>query len=139
MTCAAGRAASMPGPAQEPRYDRLLGPFHSAAGAMRILELAGEDELDQLRAQGGILALRAGDGPWAYPAFQFDTESGCVLPGLLPVLAALRPAPRWGAALWLVTEHPDLGGLSPLDALAVGAAGDDVAGLAGQYAQGISA
>ena len=120
-------------------YDRLLGPFYSSTGVMNLLGIPTKQALDDRRTRGTLLAARTSDDAWVYPAFQFDAGARTVRPALKPVLAALKMAPRWGAALWLVTELPELGGRCPLKSVDSEDRTDLVCRLAAQYAQGVSA
>ena len=117
-------------------YDRLLGPFYSSAGVMRVLGIPTERALAARHKRGTLLALPTSDGVLVYPAFQFDQQAHSVRRSLVPVLAQLKNAPRWGAALWLVTEHDDLEHRSPLIAAAAGPKDCKlVCRLAEQYSQ----
>ena len=133
-------AAAVPGATALSEYDRLIGPFYSSAGAMRVLGIPTKQALADRRRRGTLLAARTSEGVWVYPSFQFDLGARSVRSSLVPVLAALKPAPRWGAALWLTTEHEELGGRTPI-AAASGSARDRelVCRLAAQYAQAIAA
>jgi hypothetical protein len=106
---------------------------------MRLLGIRTKQALDDRRRRGTILAARTADGVWAYPSFQFDVTARRVRPALAPVLVALKGAPRWGAALWLVTARDDLDGSSPEVAVDGEGARDRVVQLAQQYATAIAA
>lgn len=117
-------------------YDALIGPFYSSAGVMRLLRVPSKQALADRRTRGTLLAAQTSDGAWLYPAFQFDATAHAVRPELVPVLAELKTAPRWGAALWLVTEHPDLDSHRPVDAAkASPSVRDRVCALAAEYRQ----
>lgn len=118
-------------------YAELLGPFYSSAGVMRLLKIPTKQALADRRGLGTVLAAQTDDGAWVYPSFQFDKVHARVRRELVPVLAALKDAPRWGAALWLVTEHPDLDGQAPLS-VAQGENVARVAELAGQYTTAVT-
>lgn len=96
-----------------------LGPFYDSAGARLQLGLRTKQALDSRRKTQTVLAMQTGDGTWLYPAWQF-TGDGHVHQVLLPALKALRGIDRWQAGVWLVSEHPDLGGISPRQALREG-------------------
>lgn len=132
-------AAAVPKASTRSEYDRLLGPFYSSTGVMALLAVPTKQALDDRRKRGTVLAARTSDDVWVYPAFQFDVQAGTVRPDLKPVLAALKPAPRWGAALWLVTERDDLGGRSPLAAAESAADRALVCRLAAEYAEAVAA
>ena len=136
---AAAMAAVLPDVSTRSEYDGLLGPFYSSTGVMRLLGVPTKQALDDRRKRGTVLAARTSDGVWAYPALQFDVKARSVRPELKPVLAALRTAPRWGAALWLVTGHPDLDGRPPLEAVSVVTTRALVRRLAAEYAQAVAA
>ena len=135
---AAVLTSAVPDAIPHSEYDRLLGPFYSSRGVMRLLNIPTRQALSDRRSRGTVLAASTSDDVWVYPAFQFDTRARGVRRELVPLLSALKPAPRWGAALWLVTPHPELGGVAPIDR-----AGDVdaafVARLAAQYADAVSA
>lgn len=132
--------AAVPGATSLSEYDRLLGPFYSSTGAMRMLDVPTKQALADRRRRGTLLAARTSDDVWVYPSFQFDPKARSVRRSLVPVLAELKTAPRWGAALWLVSEHEELGGRSPLKAAAASAKDRElVCRLAAQYAQAVAA
>jgi hypothetical protein len=93
-----------------------VGPFYDSAGARLQLGLRTKQALDSRRNTQTILAMQTGDGTWLYPAWQF-TGDGSVHQVLLPALKELRGMDRWQVGVWLVSEHPDLGGISPRQAL----------------------
>lgn len=93
-----------------------LGPFYDSAGALHQLGGVTKQALGSRRANQSVLAMRAGDGQWLYPAWQFTGDGG-IHPALVPVLKALRGLDRWAAGVWLVADHPDLLGSSPRQAL----------------------
>jgi hypothetical protein len=132
-------AAGIPDAGAAPGYPDLLGPFYSSSGVARLLGIPTKQALDDRRRRGTVLAARTADGMWVYPAFQFDPVTRRVRAGLVPVLAALKTAPRWGAALWLRTPHPDLEDRAPEEVAEDAPRRDFVVGLAAGYAQAISA
>lgn len=77
--------------------------------------------LDRMTNARTLLSVPTATGSLAYPAFQFDS-GGEPLPGLARVLGALDPArlDPWGAALWLIAEHPGLAGQTPAATLRAG-------------------
>lgn len=119
---------SLPSAGLDEHFDGL-GPFYDSAGARRQLGGVTKQALESRRHHHTVLALRAGDGTWLYPAWQF-TGSGDIHVALRPVLRALRDLDRWAAGVWLVAEHPALGGRSPREALRAGVDPDEVAALA---------
>jgi len=129
--------AGIPDAAGPATYADLVGPFYSSSGVMRLLSIPTKQALDDRRRRGTVLSARTEDEVWVYPAFQFDPERRRVRANLAPVLAALKQAPRWGAALWLVTEHPELEGLAPERAVDVAHLRDAVPELASQYAEAV--
>lgn len=132
-------ASAAPTVSTRSEYDRLLGPFYSSTGVMNLLDVPTKQALDDRRKRGTLLAARTSDNIWVYPAFQFDAKARSVRPALKAVLAALKPAPRWGAALWLVTALPDLGGRCPLKAVEKPQDRGLVCQLAAEYAQAVAA
>jgi hypothetical protein len=131
-------AAGIPDVAPTHPYARLLGPFYSSGGVMRFLKVPTKQALSDRRHRGTVLAAQTDDGTWVYPSFQFDPKRARVHRALVPVLSALRGAPRWGAALWLTTGHPDLADRTPLAATLAGDDADTVVELAGQYAAAVT-
>ena len=125
--------AGIPDSSGASEYERLCGPFYSSAGVMRLLGIRTKQALDDRRRRGTILAARTADRVWVYPAFQFDVAHRRVKSDLVPVIGALKSAPRWGALLWLVTPQPRLGDRSPVDA-ASGDGAEQVVDLAQDYA-----
>ena len=131
----ADRGTELPEPrvwqprSEEDREVAGLGPFYYSAGARHQLGGITKQALDSRRTHESVLAMRAGDGQWLYPAWQF-TGDGRVHGVLAPVLKALRGLDRWAAGVWLVSAHPDLDGSSPREALRAGADADSVAMLA---------
>jgi hypothetical protein len=126
-------------PAEHP-FAAALGPFYSSAGVMRLLGIPSTQALDDRRRRWTVLAAKTDEGRWVYPAFQFDAERARVHPRLAPVLRSLRGAPRWGAALWLATEHPDLDGQPPRQAAELGSADPQfLTQLAEQFVAAVSA
>lgn len=120
-------------------YDQLIGPFYSSSAVMTLLGVPTKQALDDRRRRGTILAARTSDGVWVYPVFQFDDSRRKLVEGLVPVLAALKPAPRWGAALWLVTPQPSLRDQSPLQACTDNGLSGLVRRLATEYATAVTA
>ena len=127
-------AAGIPDVAGPASYADVVGPFYSSSGVMRLLNIPTKQALDDRRRRGTVLSARTADEVWVYPAFQFDPEQHRVRTNLAPVLAALKRAPRWGAALWLVTEHPELEGQAPERAVDLPGLRDRVPELAAIYA-----
>ena len=124
-----GAGLPQAGPAALDPHFAGLGPFYDSAGARHQLGDITKQALDSRRTHESVLAMRAGDGQWLYPAWQF-TGDGRVHGVLAPVLKALRGLDRWAAGVWLVSAHPDLDGSSPREALRAGADADSVARLA---------
>lgn len=106
-----------------------LSPFYATDGAMHQLGGITKQALDSRRRTQSVLAMQTGDGTWLYPAWQFDGH-GSIHGVLTPVLKALRGMDRWQAGVWLVADNPDLGGVSPRQALREGVAPADVARVA---------
>jgi hypothetical protein len=136
----AAMAAGIPDVAAQHPFAALLGPFHSSASVRRMLRVPSKQALDDRRRRWTLLAAKTQERVWVYPAFQFDAPHARVHLWLRPLLHALRGAPRWGAAVWLVTEHPDLDGLSPQRAAALGTEDPQfIARLAQQYRVAVTA
>lgn len=117
------------GPADLDPHFADLGPFYDSAGALHQLGGVTKQALGSRRANESVLAMRAGDGQWLYPAWQFSGDGG-IHTALVPVLKALRGLDRWAAGVWLVADHPDLSGSSPRQALRRGTDPATVARLA---------
>lgn len=122
--------ASLPdSPAELDPHVADVGPFYISDGAIRQLGGISKQAVDSRRRTWSILAMRTQDGTWLYPAWQF-TGDGRVHDVLRSVLKALRGMDRWAAGVWLVSDHPDLGGRSPRQALRDGLQPEQVANLA---------
>lgn len=128
--------AALPDAAAPHPYAQL-GPFYSSSGVTRLLRIPSKQALDDRRKRGTVLGAKTAEGTWVYPSFQFDIKKHQVRRPLVPVLSALKDAPRWGAALWLSTPHPDLGDQLPRDAAKANT--ELVARLARQYVQAVTA
>lgn len=120
----------------DPHY-APLSPFYDSRGAAHQLGGITKQALSDRRRCGSVLAMRAGDGTWLYPAWQF-TGAGAVHPSLVPALRALKPLDRWAAGVWLVGEHPDLDGRCPRAALGDGEDPHRVAALAALAAANVT-
>ena len=112
----------------DPHYADLAPVFDSRGAAAQLGGISRQ-ALSGRRRTGSVLAMRAGNGNWVYPAWQF-TGAGTVHPRLTPVLRALRPLDPWAAGVWLASAHPNLGGRSPRTALGDGQDPQQVAALA---------
>ena len=106
-----------------------LGPFYNSDGARQQLGNITKQAVDSRRRTGTILAMQTQDSTWLYPAWQF-TGGGAIHDVLVPVLRALRGMDRWQSGVWLVSDHPDLDGTSPRQALREGVDPAQVAALA---------
>ena len=70
------------------------------------------------RARGTLLGLRAPNGDFVYPAFQFHNHG--VLPGLADVLRAFQVEDPWTQLSVLLGPSGRLGGAAPIQALLQG-------------------
>jgi hypothetical protein len=70
------------------------------------------------RTRGTLLGVRAANGDYLYPAFQFTSQG--VLPGLAEVLAAFQVSEPWTHLSVLLSPAGRLGGQTPLQALREG-------------------
>lgn len=105
---------------------RLLS---EAGGAYEVSEVADRlgitpAAVHQRRQRGTLLAVRAANGQWVYPAFQFEPPERANEIGR--VLAAFRVDEPWTKLSVLLSGAPSLGGRRPIDALRDG----DVEGAA---------
>lgn len=104
----------------------LLRPFWSEAKVCRELALT-TDELRDLEANGGILALPTSDEAPAnlYPVDQFERADGHVRvrPALQAAFRELRTSDAWAVAIAVLrTPAPELDDLAPLEAARDGVA-----------------
>lgn len=97
--------------------DRAGGAFTTgqAAGLLGITPQA----IHGRRERGNLLALRAPNGDYLYPRFQFSAQG--VLPGLAEVLAAFQVDDPWTRLSVLLSPAGQLGGQTPVQALVKGA------------------
>lgn len=100
-----------------------VGPdFYDEAALAEALTADGEPidvaTVRELRSAGRIVALSTADEQWIHPTWQ--VRDGRLVPGLDAVLAAFKGAPAWSVALWLTTDHDDLDGATPVQALIAG-------------------
>lgn len=117
----------------EDRYAALLtsrGDLISAAEVAERLRIS-EAEVEILRQERRLLGIRR-EQAFMYPAWQLGSAGP--LPAVVKILAVLAIGvgdPRAQLA-FLVTERPDLDGLTPLDALRSGRI-DEVLEIARNY------
>lgn len=120
----------------EPSPWAELGPFYSTAGIARVLGGVSRQAVEERRRRRTILALRAADGVWVYPAFQLDGRNR-VVAGLADVLARFRPDgpdDEWMVAAFVAAPQPGLGGRSIVEHLRAGGATADALALADERA-----
>lgn len=103
-------ASVIPAAVRNP-LDVEIGPFFDTAGVQAFLDVTKQG-VEKRRAKHTIMALRTADGRWVYPVWQFEDRQ--VIPALVPAFQAFADSPPWSAALWFVTENPDLDGATPL-------------------------
>ena len=101
------------------RYrEKILGaeggtlPSQEVAGILGITRQA----VDKRRKAGRLIGLSTGRRGYAYPAWQFDSESG-TLPGLEAVLADLSDHDPWMQLSFMLNPNPHLDDQSPLEML----------------------
>ena len=92
------------------------GPFYTAEQVMELLDITNVATLTDRHRRGTLLEIRTAGGETLYPTYQFDNNTRRLRAGLSPILAALKTVNSTDAALWLTTEHDQLGGHTPLDA-----------------------
>jgi hypothetical protein len=90
------------------------GPALRAAEVAATLKVTRQ-AIDKRRRAGQLLAVTTGGRGYHYPAWQF-TPTG-LLPGLQPVLAALKLHPPWAQLRFFVSGNHRLSGKRPLDCL----------------------
>lgn len=115
--------ALMARPVEDHPWRAILGPVYRSEGAARRLGNLTRQSLDGRRRRYQVLGVRTADGRWAYPAWQFASDEGGVMDGMVDVLGILLPvADGLAAARWLRTPNRRLDGSEPLDAIRVGGA-----------------
>lgn len=72
----------------------------------------------QRRQRGTLLAVRAANGQWLYPAFQFEPHD--LANEIGHILSAFRVTDPWTRLSVLLSGAPSLGGGRPIDALRKG-------------------
>jgi hypothetical protein len=92
------------------RLDALIGPFYNTDGVAALLGGLPRTAVAARREAGELLGVKTSDGVWIYPVFQF-----AVHPALRQAIKALADSPRWSAALWFVTENPELDEKTPVE------------------------
>jgi hypothetical protein len=97
---------------------RLL--LEEAGGAYEVSEVAQllgvtPAAVHQRRQRATLLAIRAANGQWLYPAFQFDPPELASQIGR--VLSAFRVTEPWTKLSVLLSGAPSLGSRRPIDAL----------------------
>jgi hypothetical protein len=108
------------------RWEGQLGLLLSSTDFQRSTGLSRQ-ALSQAVESGRVLRLTTKAGKTCYPAFQLD-DSGRVLPGLRPLLAAFtgRIASPWTTASWLTSPQPELDDATPVNFLRAGGDVDQV-------------
>lgn len=96
---------------------RLLDEAGGAYTVSDVADLLGVTPaaVHQRRQRGTLLAVRAANGQWLYPAFQFDPPELAYEIGR--VLSAFCVAEPWTRLSVLLSKAPSLGGERPIDAL----------------------
>lgn len=99
---------------------RLLEEAGGAYEVSAVAEFLGitPAAVHQRRQRGTLLAVRAANGQWVYPAFQFEPPT--LANEIGRVLSAFRVAEPWTKLSVLLSGAPSLGGKRPLDALREG-------------------
>lgn len=115
-----------------PHYERL-GPFLDTKAVLRHTGWSPHT-LRKSREADRVLGLQTPDKFWLYPAWQFSSGAATD-ERLLPALAVLNGVDAWSRAVWLLTAHHDLGGISPWRALQEGCSPMRVADLAEDLAR----
>ncbi|MFT8636742.1 MAG: hypothetical protein ABF811_02135 [Pseudoclavibacter sp.] len=99
-------------------WNDVLGPFHSTRGVADLLGVSRQAVAKRVRT-GSLVRVVTETGESLFPAFQL--RSGRPLPGLLPVVRALRAGTddEYAIAQWLAAPDPSTR-RSPADLLAAG-------------------
>jgi hypothetical protein len=127
-----------------PRTDPLAGArmravrvkrelMERAGGALSTGEVAGllgvtPQAIHGRRSRGTLLGVRAPNGDYLYPAFQFTAQG--LLPGLADVLAAFQVGDPWTQLSVLLGPAGRLGGQTPLQAMREGRVTDAIEAVA---------
>lgn len=96
---------------------RLLEEAGGAYEVSAVAEFLGitPAAVHQRRHRGTLLAIRAPNGQWVYPAFQFEPPA--LANEIGRVLTAFRTEEPWTKLSVLLSAAPSLGGRRPIDAL----------------------
>jgi hypothetical protein len=132
--------ATLPPPVPDPlRRARMRGVrikrelLERAGGTLSTGEAAGflgvtPQAIHGRRTRRTLLGVRAANGDYVYPAFQFGSHG--VLPGLADVLAAFQVDEPWTQLSVLLSPAGRLGGQTPLQALCDGRVTDAIEAVA---------
>lgn len=99
---------------------RLLEEAGGAYEVSEVADLLGitPAAVHQRRQRGTLLAIRAPNGQWLYPALQFEPLD--LASEIGRVLSAFRLSEPWTKLSVLLSGAPSLGGKRPIDALREG-------------------
>jgi hypothetical protein len=130
------------------RFAARVGPVYSTGQLTRLLPgssvpaITDEAVRDRQR-NGRLIGFKTADGRWAWPAWQFRTAPGRVIPRD-DVMALWRHLPTAGPSdltriAWMTGEHDGLDGLSPLGWLNLHGLDDRLRAVALRWAGRLSA
>ncbi len=97
-----------------------LGELLDVKGVMQLLGVSTRQAVYDLVARHRLLGLRRDGGSMAFPAFQFDPDTGRGYPVIGDVLAAFETSgvDSYTVATWLATGQDELDGATPASLLA---------------------
>lgn len=130
------------------RFAARVGPIYSTGQLTRLLPgssipaITDEAVRDRQR-NARLIGFKTADGRWAWPAWQFRTAPGRLIPRD-DVIALWRLLPTGGPSeltriAWMTGEHAGLDGLSPLEWLSAHGLDDQLHAVALRWAGRLSA
>jgi hypothetical protein len=108
----------------------LTGPDMLSSDEMAARIGASRETVNQKRHRGELLGVGGAKRGIRYPCWQLDASGARTVPGLSRLIAACR-GDHWRAYRVLCQPHPEMGGVTGLDALTAGRIDDLEAVVAG--------
>jgi hypothetical protein len=99
---------------------RVEGGCISEKEVANLLELESTTILEDWRRHRQIVAIKANDGTWMYPVWQFARKPKRVMLGVRDCLAELDSDDDWQTATFFLSYMTRLAGKRPLDCLRAG-------------------